>query len=239
MLSWKPVEDPCGSIRTLGKSHPTTCPMHPSIEDHEDESTVNPAKGRDALLILAFTPDNQYNIRITEERTALSEHTIDPCSIIAAFDTDGQPLLSSYWIMNKNLDHDDREQCESKIQEFAEHFFKHIDKGISHHKHNKYQPEQEQSSETSETKKRRHSIDHDEESMSTKADRSVKVKVKVIVEPPNPANLTFNREFQEICLDRAMITKADARKEQMVHFEFTEFMERYHTDPTKCTQRPD
>ena len=31
MWSWKPLEDPCGSIRTLGKSHPTTCPMHASI----------------------------------------------------------------------------------------------------------------------------------------------------------------------------------------------------------------
>ena len=29
-------------------------------------------KGRDALLILAFTPDNRYNIRMTEERSALS-----------------------------------------------------------------------------------------------------------------------------------------------------------------------
>ena len=117
-------------------------------QDHEDESAANPRsidqdrkivpfrihmacvddiiygdeesgaalthvpKGRDALSILAFTRDNHYNIRIAEERTALSEHTIDPCSIFAAFDTDGQPLQSSYWIMN-------REQCESKTQEFA------------------------------------------------------------------------------------------------------------------------
>ena len=180
------------------------------------------------MLILAFTRDNQYTIRITEERTALSEHTIDPCSTIAAFDTDGQPLLSSYWINEKNLDQDDREQCESKIQEFAEHFFKHIDKGISHDKHNKYQPEQEQSSET---KKRRHSTDQDEESI--KAERSVKVKVKVIVEPPNPASLTeFNHEFQEIYLDRDM-SKADAAKELVeIQQAFTEFMERYHKDPT-------
>ena len=175
MLSWKPLEDLCGSIRTLGKSHPTTLPNASKHrdQDHEDESTAIPKsieqdrkivpfsktavtfmfhgtqienimqqgiqpgrthtsrgrqhvhmarvhdiiyddqesdaalthvpKGSDALLILAFTQDNQYNIRITEERTALSEHTIDPCSSIAAFDTDGQPLLSSYWIMKKNL----------------------------------------------------------------------------------------------------------------------------------------
>ena len=29
MLSWKPLDDPCG--RTPGKSHRTTCPMHPSL----------------------------------------------------------------------------------------------------------------------------------------------------------------------------------------------------------------
>ena len=69
--------------------------------------------------------------------------------------------------------------------EFAGHFFKRIDKGVSHDKRNKYQPEQEQSSET---KKRRPSTDHDEEGMSTRADRSV--KVNVIVGPPNPANVT-------------------------------------------------
>ena len=120
--------------------------------------------------------------------------------------------------MKKNLDHDDREQCESKIQGFAEHFFKHIDKGISHDKHNKYQPEQEQSSET---KKRRHSTDHDEEGMNTRADRSVKVKVKVIVEPPNQANVAaFNPEFQD---------QLDEIKQA-----FTEFMERYHMDPKKA-----
>ena len=182
-------------------------------DQESDAALTHVPKGRDALLILAFTQDNQYNIRITEERTALSEYTIDLCSIIAAFDTDGQPLTHSHWIMKKNLDHDDREQCESKIQEFAEHFFKHIDKGISHDKRNKYQPEQEQSSET---KKRRHSTDHDGESMSTREDRSVKVKVKVIVEP-NQANVAeFNQEFQDIYLDREM-SKADGFHGEVPH----------------------
>ena len=202
-------------------------------DQESDAAPTHVPKGRDALLILAFAQDNQYNIRITEERTALSEYTIDPCSIIAAFDTDGQPLMHSHCrIMKKNLDHDDREQCESKIQEFAEHFFKHIDKGVSHDKHNKYQPEQEQSSET---KKRRHSIDHDEESMSTREDRSVKVKVKVIVEPPNQANVAeFNQEFQDIYLDREM-SKTDAAQElDDIKQAFTDFMERYHMDPEKA-----
>ena len=69
--------------------------------------------------------------------------------------------------------------------------------------------------------------------MSTKADRSVKVKVKVIVEPPNPANLTeFNQELQEVYLDREM-SKADAAKELVeIQQSFMEFMDRYHTGPT-------
>ena len=197
-------------------------------DQESDAALTHVPKGRDALLILAFARDNPYNIRITEERTALSEHTIDPCSIVAA---DGQPLLNSHWIM-KNLDHDDREQCESETQAFAEHFFKHIDKGISHDKRNKCQPEQEQSSET---KKRRRSTDHDEESMSAREDRSVKVKVKVIVEPPNPANVAeFNQEFQDIYLGREM-SKTDAAKElDEIKQAFTEFMERYHMDPKKA-----
>ena len=72
--------------------------------------------------------------------------------------------------------------------------------------------------------------------MGTKAARSVKVKVKVkvIVEPPNPATVTeFNQEFQDIYLDREM-SKADAATELVeTQQSFTEFMERYHTDPTK------
>ena len=186
-------------------------------DQESDAALTHVPKGRDALLILAFTQDNQCNIRITEERTALSEHTIDPC------DTDGQPLMHSHWIMKKNLDHEDREQRESKIQEFAEHFFKHTDKGISRDKRDKYQPEQEQPSET---KKRRRSTDHDEESMSAREDRSV----KVIVEPPHLANVAeFNREFRNY-LDREL-SKTDAAKElAQIQQSFTEFMERYRTD---------
>ena len=71
--------------------------------------------------------------------------------------------------------------------------------------------------------------------MTTRADRSVKVKVKVIVEPTSPANVTeVNQEFQDIYLDREM-SKADAAKELAeIQQSFTEFMERYHTDPKKA-----
>ena len=70
--------------------------------------------------------------------------------------------------------------------------------------------------------------------MSTKEDRSVKVKVKVIVEPPSQANVAeFNCEFQDTYLDREM-SKVDAAKELAeIQQSFTEFMERYHTDPKR------
>ena len=82
---------------------------------------------------------------------------------------------------------------------------------------------------------KRPSTDHDEESVSAREDGSVKVKVKVIVEPPNQANVAeFNQEFQDIYLDREM-SKANAAKElDEIKQAFTEFMERYHKDPKKA-----
>ena len=53
-------------------------------DQESDAALTHVPRGRDALLFLAFTQNNQYYIRITEERTALSEYAIDPCSIIAA-----------------------------------------------------------------------------------------------------------------------------------------------------------
>ena len=66
--------------------------------------------------------------------------------------------------------------------------------------------------------------------MSTREDRSVKVKVKVIVEPPNHANVAeFNQKLQDICLDRDMSAKEFDEIKQA----FTDFMERYRVDPKK------
>ena len=69
--------------------------------------------------------------------------------------------------------------------------------------------------------------------MRTRADRSVKVKVKVIVEPHNPANVAeFNQEFQDIYLGREM-SKADAAKElddiKQAFAEFMTWIQRRHT----------
>ena len=60
--------------------------------------------GRDALLILGFLKNNHQGNRLTEERAALSEDTIGPQKIIAAYDSEGQEMQTNYWIMKKNLD---------------------------------------------------------------------------------------------------------------------------------------
>ena len=52
------------------------------------------ATGRDALLILAFLKDQDYGIRLSEERTALTEQTIEAKNMVAAFDPDGNIIRS-------------------------------------------------------------------------------------------------------------------------------------------------
>ena len=68
-----------------GRTHPLGGRQHVHMacvndivyDDQEsDAALAHVPKGRDALLILAFARDKQYNIRVTEERTALSENTI-------------------------------------------------------------------------------------------------------------------------------------------------------------------
>ena len=82
--------------------------------------------GRDALLILAFLKDQDYGIRLSEERTALAEQTVEAKNIVAAFDTDGNIIMSNSWIMKKNLGREDVEMYTSKIQKFADAFFNYV-----------------------------------------------------------------------------------------------------------------
>ena len=82
--------------------------------------------GRDALLILAFLKDQDYDIRLSEERTALTEQTIEAKNIVAAFDPKGNIMMSNNWIMKKSLGHEDIEMYTSMIQEFADAFFKYV-----------------------------------------------------------------------------------------------------------------
>ena len=57
------------------------------LDDDESEAALTrvPA-GRDALLILAFLKDQDYGIRLSEERTALTDKTIEARNIVAAFE---------------------------------------------------------------------------------------------------------------------------------------------------------
>ena len=70
------------------------------LDDDESEAALThvPA-GRDALLILAFLKDQDCGIRLSEERTALTDKTIEARNIVAAFEPDGSLMASNKWIM--------------------------------------------------------------------------------------------------------------------------------------------
>ena len=143
------------------------------LEDDESEAALThvPA-GRDALLILAFLKDQDYGIRLSEERTALTDKTIEARNIVAAFEPDGSLMASNKWMMKKHLDYEDFGMDDTKIREFADAFFKHVNST----KHNK------EKDTSSETKKRRRSTYQDStegEMMEPCGERSVKPKVIV------------------------------------------------------------
>ena len=54
--------------------------------------------GRDALLVLGFIKDKHQGIRLTEERTALCEHTVGPQDILMAFDSRRQCLQDGHGV---------------------------------------------------------------------------------------------------------------------------------------------
>ena len=82
--------------------------------------------GRDALLILAFLKDQDYGIRLSEERTALTDKTIEARNIVAAFEPDGSLMASNKWIMKKHLSSEDCEMYDTKMREFADAFFNYV-----------------------------------------------------------------------------------------------------------------
>ena len=100
-------------------------------------------------MILAFLKDQDYGIRLPEERTALTDKTIEARNIVAAFEPDGSLMASNKWIMKKHLSYEDYEVYDTKIREFADAFFNYVNST----KHSK------EKDTSSETKKRRHSTD--------------------------------------------------------------------------------
>ena len=174
------------------------------------------------LVTLAFLKDQDYDIRLSEERTALTEQTIEARNIVTEFDPERNIIMSNNWIMKKNLGREDIEMYTSKIQEFADAFFKHVN--------NDHQNKKDTSTET---KKRRHSTDQDEveeENMEPSGERSV--KPKVTMEYHNPENLDeFIQELKEIYLKIEM-SKKDAEEELVeTKRNFIRFMEKYDKDP--------
>ena len=200
LKSGKPQSNPSGRLRVH-----MACIDDVILDDDESEAALThvPA-GRDALLILAFLKDQDYGIRLSEERTALTDKTIEARHIVAAFEPDGSLMASNKWIMKKHLDHEDYEMYDTKIREFADAFFNYVNS-------TKRSKEKDTSSET---KKRRRSTDQDEtegEMMEHSGERSV--KPKVIVEYHNSENLDeFIQELREIYLETDL-NKKDAEEE--------------------------
>ena len=95
-------------------------------DDASEAALTHVPTGRDALLILAFLKDQDYGIRLSEERTALTEQTIEAKNIVAAFDPDGIIIMINNWIMKKSLAREDVEMYNTKIHEFANAFFKYV-----------------------------------------------------------------------------------------------------------------
>ena len=63
-------------------------------DDASEAALTHVPTGRDALLILAFLKDQDYDIRLSKERTALTEQTIEAKNILAAFDPEGNIMMS-------------------------------------------------------------------------------------------------------------------------------------------------
>ena len=176
-------------------------------DDASEAALTHVPTGRDALLILAFLKDQDSGIRLSEERTALTEQTIEAKNIVAAFDPDGNIIMSNNWIMKKSLTREDVEMYNTKIHEFADAFFKYVNA-------DQQSKEKSEKDTSTQTKKRRHSTDQDEsdeENMEPSGERSV--KPKVTMEYHNPENLEeFIKEFKMIYLEMDM-TKKDAEEE--------------------------
>ena len=166
-----------------------------------------------ACIILAFLKDQGYDIRLSEERTALTDQTIEARNIVTACDPEGTIIMSNSWIMKKILGREDIEMYNSKIQEFADAFFKHV-------KNDHPNKERSEKDTSTEAKKRRRSTDQDEveeENVEPSGERSV--KPKVTMEYPNPENLDeFIQELKEIYLKIEMSKKDEELVETKKNF---------------------
>ena len=123
-------------------------------------------------------------------------------------------MASNKWIVKKRLDHEDCEMHDTKIREFADAFFKHVNST-------------KEKDTSSETNKRRRSTDQDEveeETMEPSEERSV--KPQVIVE--------LIQELKGTYLDTDM-SKKDAEEElEETKATLSRFMTKFNKNPRKA-----
>ena len=201
------------------------------LDDEASEAALTHVPtGRDALLILAFLKDQDYDIRLLDERTALTEQTIEARNIVTAFDSEGNIIMSISWIMKKNLGREDIEMYTSKNQEFADAFFKHVN--------NDHQNKEKSEKDTStETKKRRRSTDQDEveeENMEPSGERSV--KPKITLEYPNSENLDkfIQGNLPQNRNERRGRARGDQKELHPLHGEYNKDPKGAHPTLTEC-----
>ena len=161
-------------------------------------------KGRDALLILAFDQDNDYNLHSTGERIILTEKTIQSSNIVAMFDGDGEMIMQNTRILKTCMSKDDKEAVDTTIPEFAANFYHWISTTKDDSGHD--------SREQSENKKRRHSGGHEDEDMQSTDDRSVKPKVSILDFLIQDEVENFHNDFNQEYFSRS-ISKTEARAE--------------------------
>ena len=125
--------------------------------------------------------------------------------------------------MKKTLNKEDLEQYVTKIQEFAQDFFAHVNA-------NKSDKDQSQKNTSTETKKRRHSTDKDDDESRMEPAREGTVRHRVTMEYINPDNAEFNEEFQQVYLDRDSKTEVEEEL-KTAKGSFKDFMRRYEQDP--------
>ena len=186
-------------------------------------------KGRDALLILAFDQNNEYNLHLSGERIILTDRTIHTNNIVAMFGGDGEMIMQNNLILKTWLSRDEKETVDMTIPEFATHFFQWIRTTKDETGHD--------GREQSEKKKRRHSSGHADEDMQSTEDRSVRPKVSILDFLIQDDVESFHDDFNKEDFNRST-TKEEAPEEFLkVRSQFQHLMTSFKKNPDSLKEK--
>ena len=171
-------------------------------------------------MILAFVKNNPYAFRLSEERTVLTERTINTSDIIAAFGAEGQILQFSYQILRKHFSKEDKESTRPRSRS-----------SLNTSSHTSMPTRQPRTNQRRSHASRPESDGIPRINMKKKKKRKWNLR-KVILELHNPDNLSrFIQKFAEVTLDRDMTKIGAAEELKTIQENFREFMPRYNVNP--------